>query len=76
MARLSREAIDATTDQSSPDFMNFTQGYQPVVDTAFLSHAMIRAPKELLGKLDERCLKATRSRTGYDNLHYFSRLFR
>lgn len=67
MARLAREAIDADTDPSSPDFMNFARGYQPIVDTAFLSHALIRAPKELLGKLEGRvkqnvvdCLKATR----------------
>lgn len=69
MAHLAREAIDAATDPSSPDFMNFSHGYQPIVDTAFLSHAMVRAPKELLGKLEGRvkqhvvdCLKATRSR--------------
>lgn len=69
MVHLAREAIDAATDPLSPDFMNFAKGYQPIVDTAFLSHAMIRAPKELLNGLDVRvkqnvanCLKATRSR--------------
>ncbi|WP_336786649.1 DUF2264 domain-containing protein [Paenibacillus sp. MMO-177] len=69
MAQLAREAIDAATDPASQDFMNFASGYQPIVDTAFLSHALVRAPRELLGKLDDRVkqnvisgLKATRSR--------------
>ncbi|BCW44847.1 DUF2264 domain-containing protein [Arthrobacter sp. StoSoilB5] len=75
MARLAREAIDSATDPSSPDFMNFAHGHQPVVDAAFLSHAMVRAPKELLGELEGRvkqnvadCLRATRSRKpAYNN---------
>lgn len=69
MVHLAREAIDAATEPLSPDFMNFANGCQPIVDTAFLSHAMIRAPKELISSLDGRvkqnvvnCLKATRSR--------------
>ncbi|GAB2711599.1 DUF2264 domain-containing protein [Arthrobacter bambusae] len=80
MARLAREAIDSATDPSSPDFMNFAHGYQPVVDAAFLSHAMVRAPKELLGKLEGRvkqnvadCLRATRSRKpAYNNWLLFA----
>ena len=31
--------------------MNFTQHTQPLVDAAFLSHALVRAPKELWSKL-------------------------
>ncbi|MDP9905537.1 DUF2264 domain-containing protein [Arthrobacter bambusae] len=80
MARLARGAIDSATDPSSPDFMNFAHGYQPVVDAAFLSHAMVRAPKELLGKLEGRvkqnvadCLRATRSRKpAYNNWLLFA----
>ncbi|MHC6220602.1 DUF2264 domain-containing protein [Arthrobacter sp. MMS24-S77] len=80
MARLAREAIDSATDPSSPDFMNFAHGNQPVVDAAFLSHAMVRAPKELLGKLEGRvkqnvadCLRATRSRKpAYNNWLLFA----
>ena len=74
MAHLAREAIEAATDPSSPDFMNFANGYQPIVDAAFLSQAVIRAPKELLSKLDVRvkqnvasCLRATRSRKPFYN---------
>lgn len=79
-AQLAREAIDAATDPGSPDFMNFASGYQPVVDAAFLSHALVRAPRELLGRLDGRvkqnvasCLKATRSRKpAYNNWLLFA----
>lgn len=53
-AVMAREAIDAGTDPESPDYMNFEQGRQPVVDAAFLAHAVIRAPKELWGKLEQR----------------------
>ncbi|AEI40317.1 DUF2264 domain-containing protein [Paenibacillus mucilaginosus] len=69
MALIARNAIDAATDPSSPDFMNFSKGHQPIVDAAFLSHALLRAPVELIAKLDDRvkhnliaCLKATRTR--------------
>lgn len=51
---LSREAIDSATDPASPDFMNFCKGSQPVVDTAFLALAILRARTELWKKLDAR----------------------
>ena len=53
-AGLAREAIDAATDPASPDFMNFCNGKQPVVDAAFLALAVVRAPTELWKKLDAR----------------------
>jgi len=46
-AELARAGIDAATDPASPDFMNFTSGSQPLVDAAFLAHAIVRAPREL-----------------------------
>lgn len=46
-AELARQAIDAATDPVSPDFLNFTDGTQPLVDAAFLAHAVLRAPNEL-----------------------------
>jgi ribonucleotide monophosphatase NagD (HAD superfamily) len=75
MAELARQAIDAGTDPESPDYMNFSVGLQPIVDVAFLSQAILRAPNELWEKLDLRvrsnvirALKATRSRKPfYDN---------
>jgi len=66
-AGLARAAIDAGTDPQSPDYMNFTDGSQPLVDAAFLALAMLRAPTELWEKLDARtrgqvieALRATR----------------
>ncbi|MDQ2665054.1 MAG: DUF2264 domain-containing protein [Gemmatimonadota bacterium] len=50
-AELARAGIDAATDPASPDFMNFTSGGQPLVDAAFLAHAIVRAPRELYAKL-------------------------
>ncbi len=68
-AALAREAIDAATDPASPDRMNFSKGHQPIVDAAFLAHAIVRAPHSLWTPLDSRvqgnlilALKETRSR--------------
>ena len=61
------KAISQAVDPGSPDFMNFTKSGQPLVDAAFLSHGLLRAPNQLWGKLDERtrnhlvaALKSTR----------------
>ena len=53
-AGLARRAIDAGTDPASPDFMNFSQGRQPLVDAAFLAQALLRAPGELWKQLAPR----------------------
>ena len=52
LAGLARDGLRRAVDPSSPDFLNFTRGRQPLVDAAFLAHALVRAPGELLGKLD------------------------
>jgi hypothetical protein len=49
---LAREAIRSATDPQSPDFLNFAEGGQPLVDCGFLSQALLRAPTELWKKLD------------------------
>ncbi|MGA2153085.1 MAG: DUF2264 domain-containing protein [Bryobacteraceae bacterium] len=49
---LAREAIRSATDPQSPDFLNFSDGNQPLVDCGFLSQALLRAPAELWKKLD------------------------
>lgn len=71
---IARKAIDAATDPDSPDYVNFGYSYQPIVDAAFLSHAILRAPQELWHKLDENVkvnlvngLKATRTRKPHFN---------
>lgn len=68
-AELARKAIAMAVDPASPDCMNFENGYQPIVDAAFLAQALLRAPKELWEKLDNQAranliakLKHTRTR--------------
>jgi hypothetical protein len=53
-AELARLAVDAATDPTSPDRLNFSAGRQPLVDAAFLAQAMLRAPNALWRKLDSR----------------------
>jgi len=79
-ADLARQALDSATDPQSRDFMNFTKGGQPLVDAAFLAHAIIRAPNELWRKLSAKtqanviiALKSTRTITpGFSNWLLFS----
>src|SRR6266480_4609201 len=51
LAELARLAIAAATDPQSPDYCNFSSSFQPIVDAAFLAHALLRAPTELWQKL-------------------------
>lgn len=68
-SNLIREGIANATNPESSDYMNFSEGGQPIVDTAFLAHAIVRAPNELAEKLDPevksnlvKALKMTRTR--------------
>ena len=45
------ESIDSATNPHSADFMNFSHGGQPLVDAAFLAHAILRAPEVLWDSL-------------------------
>ncbi|MEG2669892.1 MAG: DUF2264 domain-containing protein, partial [Oscillospiraceae bacterium] len=49
--------IDAATDPDSKDYMNFDDGTQPLVDTAFFAHSLVRSQKNIVGNLDERVHK-------------------
>jgi hypothetical protein len=49
---LARAATDAGTDPASPDCVDFSHTSQALVDSAFLAHAMLRAPKQLWGALE------------------------
>ena len=51
-AGLARQALGSATDPKSPDFLNFHEGTQPLVDCGFLGQAILRAPNELWKKLD------------------------
>jgi hypothetical protein len=77
---LALKAIDVGTNPDSIDFLNFSDGHQPIVDAAFLAHAILRAPAALKDKLSPRvrvqlvnALKSTRSRKpGFNNWLLFS----
>jgi hypothetical protein len=79
-AGLARRAIDRAVDPSSKDFMNFTKGGQPLVDAAFLAHAVLRAPRTLGEALEARtrnnlvaALESTRVvQPGFNNWLLFS----
>jgi hypothetical protein len=51
---LTQQSLDAATDPRSPDFLNFYQGRQPLVDTAFMAQGILRAPSALWQPLDAR----------------------
>lgn len=48
---LALRCIEHATDPRAPDYMNFNQGTQPLVDAAFFAQALIRAPKQLWERL-------------------------
>ena len=51
-ADLARGGLRQAADPQSPDFLNYHEGAQPLVDCGFLAQAMLRAPGELWKKLD------------------------
>ncbi|HEY1495800.1 MAG TPA: DUF2264 domain-containing protein [Candidatus Solibacter sp.] len=56
-AELARRAIANGADPQSPDFLNFHEGQQPLVDCGFLAQALLRAPTQLWKKLDPAAQK-------------------
>jgi hypothetical protein len=50
---LAISAIRNAVTPTSLDYMNFSEGGQPLVDAAFLAHALLRAPNQLWKNLDE-----------------------
>lgn len=77
---LSLLCIKNAVDTSSADFLNFNKGRQPLVDAAFFAQALLRAPKQLWGGLDNNtkvnvinALKSSRVITpSYSNWLMFS----
>lgn len=51
-AGLAQSMIHHGTNPMSPDFLNFQQGQQPIVDAAFLAQAFLRAPTVLWEPLE------------------------
>jgi hypothetical protein len=46
--------ITSALDPASPDYMHFGESSQTLVDSSFLALALLRAPKQLLQKLDAK----------------------
>ncbi|MDP4188262.1 MAG: DUF2264 domain-containing protein [Bacteroidota bacterium] len=77
---LAQKCLSVATNPSSPDFMNFTKGGQPLVDAAFLAHGLLRGFDQLWQPLDSetknniiKALKSTRViKPGYNNWLLFS----
>lgn len=77
---LAVSGIRNATDPAAPDYMNFNKGGQALVDAAFLSQALLRAPTQLWGRLDAKtkknvldALKSSRVITpGHSNWLFFS----
>lgn len=73
-AALAVDAVTSAVDPASPDFVNFSFSFQPIVDAAFLSQALLRSPTALRAVLPESTrehliagLRATRGRKAHFN---------
>jgi hypothetical protein len=55
--KLAQTSLDAATDPQSPDFLNFSDGGQALVDSAFLAQGILRAPKVLWQQLEPHAQK-------------------
>jgi hypothetical protein len=79
-ADLARQGLANATDPAAADYLDFKAGGQCLVDAAFLAHALLRAPRELWGKLQPpvqqrviESLKLTRTiKPGNNNWLLFS----
>lgn len=54
LSALAQSSLDSATRPDSPDFCNFTEGSQPLVDAAFLAQGILRAPEVLWDPLKDR----------------------
>jgi hypothetical protein len=71
---LAQQALRNAFDPQHPDRVNVHSGQQPIVDAAFVAHAVLRAPRSLADGLDAGvrshladALAATRDRLPYQN---------
>lgn len=71
---LATKAIANAVDPDSPDYLNFKQGIQPLMDASFLCLGLLRAPVQIWGNLSEKsraqmvtALKITRAVKPHQN---------
>jgi hypothetical protein len=75
---LVRSGLAHAVDRASPDYMNWSDGSQPLVDAAFLAHALLLAPRLRPedNAVRQNLLKALRDtrriKPGYNNWLLFS----
>lgn len=50
---LALKCTENATDPKAADFMNFSEGRQPLVDAAFFAQALLRSPNQLWGRLND-----------------------
>ena len=49
---LTSKGLANAVNPDSPDYLDFSTPYQPLVDTAFLAQGLLRAPTQIWGRLD------------------------
>ncbi len=71
--------LDNATNPSAADYMNFSDGGQPLVDAAFLAHSLVRAPRfwsevpeKVKNNVVQAFLKTRTIKPGYNNWLLFS----
>lgn len=71
---LAVKALKNAVDPSSPDRLDFSTPYQPLVDAAFLAQGLLRAPRQLWGRMDAQtqewmvqALKSSRGIKAWEN---------
>lgn len=76
MTELTLRGLKNAVDPGSPDYLRFTENRhrQPLVDAAFLAEGLLRAPKQIWGRLDKETqkniineLKSSRSIQPYES---------
>lgn len=78
--QLTLKSLKNATDPNAPDYLNFKEGDQALVDAALLAQGLLRAPNQLWGRLDKttrqnviNALKQTRDLSpGYNNWLLFT----
>jgi hypothetical protein len=68
------QSLEMATDESSPDFMTFGEGTQPIVDAAFLAQGLLRSWESVWLRLNPKtkadiikCMRLTRTRKPWFN---------
>ena len=71
---LAVKGLKNAVNPKSPDYLEFSKPYQPLVDAAFLAQGLLRAPKQLWGNMDKEAqqmmidaLKQTRNIKPWEN---------